>query len=515
MIATVEIAPSKRHDAARARLRWATIRGDVRMTLRLRLVLALAALLVVGLVLFGFATYSLYSRSEYQRLDDQIAASVELANRAFDSGANQGNPYDEGPGHGPTGPGQHPPANLPAGTYLEQRSATGAVTNRFSLIDSSSQPDLPATLTVPPGTHRFFSTGSVDGGEKWRVLVAADPSGDGTSTVIAAPLSGVESALHNLVLTESIVAAALLALLVLGSWLILRRGLHPLEQMSTTAGQITAGDLSQRVSPSGGPTEVGQLGLALNTMLDDIEEAFHERDETEQRLRQFLADASHELRTPITSIQGFAELFRVGAEHAEVDLPTILRRIEEESARMRVLVEDLLLLARLDETRPVESAPVDLAVLAADACSDAVASDRERPVTLDAPEPVVVLGDEDHLRQAIANLVTNALTHTPAGTPLEVRARRVDHAWAAVTVRDHGRGLDPAAEAHVFDRFWQADTARSGTGAGLGLAIVAGIAAEHGGAADARNAPGGGAEFTLRLPIAPAAATGTGTTVDA
>ena len=235
-------------------------------------------------------------------------------------------------------------------------------------------------------------------------------------------------------------------------------------------------------------------------MLDDIEEAFHERDVTEQRLRQFLADASHELRTPITSIQGFAELFRVGADHAQVDLPTILRRIEEESARMRLLVEDLLLLARLDETREVEAEPVDLAVLAADACSDAVAADRERPVTLDAPEPVVVRGDEAHLRQAIANLVSNALSHTPPGTALEVQARRTADG-AEVTVRDHGPGLDPATLDHVFDRFWQADTARSGSGSGLGLSIVAGIAAEHGGTATATNAPGGGAAFTLRLPL--------------
>src|SRR5207244_6228558 len=153
-----------------------------------------------------------------------------------------------------------------------------------------------------------------------------------------------------------------------------RRGLRPLEHMATSARSIAGGELSQRVGPSDERTEVGQLGLALNTMLDAIDAAFAERDATEQRLRQFLADASHELRTPLTSIQGFAELFRIGAEQDQVDLPTILRRIEEESARMKELVEDLLLLARLDQTRPVERAPVDLAVLAADACSDAIAA---------------------------------------------------------------------------------------------------------------------------------------------
>jgi two-component system OmpR family sensor kinase len=177
-----------------------------------------------------------------------------------------------------------------------------------------------------------------------------------------------------------------------------------------------------------------------------------------------------------------------------------MRRIEEESARMKTLVEDLLLLARLDQTRPIERVPVDVAVLAADACSDAVAAAPDRHVALDAPEPVVILGDRDHLRQAIANLVANALRHTPAGTPLEVSAR-VAGGGAAVAVRDHGGGLDDEALAHAFDRFWQADSARVGAGAGLGLAIVAGIAAEHGGTATAANAAGGGALFTLRLPL--------------
>jgi two-component system, OmpR family, sensor kinase len=300
-------------------------------------------------------------------------------------------------------------------------------------------------------------------------------------------------------------AAVLLLLLSAGSWLILRRGLRPLERMAGSARSITAGDLSQRVSEAG-PTEVGELGLALNTMLDDIEDAFKQQEETERRLRQFLADASHELRTPLTSIQGFAELCRLSGDDARVDLPTILRRIEEESARMRVLVEDLLLLARLDQTREAERAPVDLAVLAADACSDAVAHAPDRPITLDAPHPVVVSGDEAHLRQAIANLVTNAVRHTAPGTRIEVAAT-LDGGAAVVQVRDHGTGLDAEALAHVFDRFWQADKARSGTGAGLGLAIVASIAGEHAGTITAANAPDGGAVFTLRLPLDPERAT--------
>jgi two-component system OmpR family sensor kinase len=272
--------------------------------------------------------------------------------------------------------------------------------------------------------------------------------------------------------------------------------------MADTTKEIAAGDLSQRVQVSSPGTEVGQLAVAFNTMLDVIQAAFAERDATEGRLRQFLADASHELRTPLTSIQGFAELFRLGADNPAVGTGTIMRRIEEESARMKGLVEDLLLLARLDQVRQSERRPVDLSVLAADACSDATAAAPDRPITLSAPQPVVVLGDEAHLRQALANLLTNALAHTPAGSPITVSAH-LDAGVALVEVRDHGPGLDGGALAHVFDRFWQQDPARAGAGAGLGLAIVAAVSEEHSGSVTAGNAPGGGAVFTIRLPLVP------------
>jgi two-component system OmpR family sensor kinase len=319
--------------------------------------------------------------------------------------------------------------------------------------------------------------------------------------VLALPAGGIDESMRRLMRIELTAAAVLLTALGLGAWLILRRGLRPLEAMAASASTITAGDLTERVSPADDRTEVGQLGLALNTMLDGIEGSFREREATERRLRQFLSDASHELRTPLTSIQGFAELFRLGTDQRPVDLPVILRRIEQEAGRMKVLVEDLLLLARLDETRPQASEPVDLSVLAADACSDVVATAPDRQVTLDAPTPVVVQGDADHLRQAIANLVANAVKHTPAGAPIEVAAR-VEGDQASVSVRDHGAGLDDATLAHAFDRFWQADAARVGTGSGLGLAIVAGIAEEHGGSVQAANRPDGGAMFTVTVPVA-------------
>jgi two-component system OmpR family sensor kinase len=487
------------------------------MTLRLRLVLGLVVLVTAGLAVFGFATYELYSRSQYDRLDAQVRASATavlptLASKAGlavdGDGPAQG--FDGRPGHGGPGDGHGgrlgPPTVVPLVGYAELRDADGAFVSSFAQDRTAAVPKLDDTVTAG-GSGRFWTTGSESGSGRWRVFAGPAQGLAGDTVVVAVPLTEVTSALSRLVFIEGSAGLALLLLLATGAWYLLRRGLRPLETMAHSAASITAGNLSERVTPSEGRTEVGQLGLALNTMLGELEAAFAERDRTEHRLRQFLADASHELRTPLTSIQGFAELFRLGAGTTAatpgIDLPIIMRRIEEESARMKTLVEDLLLLARLDQTRPIERVPVDLAVLAADACSDAVAADPDRPVALDAPEPVVILGDRDHLRQAIANLVANALRHTPSGTPVEVSARVLGGA-AAVAVRDHGEGLDDEALAHVFDRFWQADRARVGAGAGLGLAIVAGIAAEHGGTAAAANAPGGGALFTLRLPLRPA-----------
>jgi two-component system OmpR family sensor kinase len=475
------------------------------MTLRLRLVLALVLLTLLGLGIFGWATYTLYARAEYARLEDQMRDGARALRGPIREAAGVGDD-DFGPRGGRGGPDDRP-GDLPFETYGELRDGAGRVVGpAMSRPASAPRPALPDRIPAPGPEGVYFQTGSVDGSDRWLVHVTPDEdhgAATGQLIVLAVPLAGVQESLSHLVLIETVAGATLLAVLAGGSWIILRHGLRPLEHMATSARSITAGDLSQRVEPAEDHTEVGQLGLALNTMLTEIEEAFREREATERKLRQFLADASHELRTPLTSIQGFAELFRVagaGDGAQPVDLPVVLRRIEEESARMKGLVEDLLLLARLDETRPLERVPVDLAVIAADACSDAVAQAPDRPVSLDAPAPVVVLGDPDHLRQAVANLVTNALRHTPAGTPVEVRAA-VGEGRATVEVRDHGPGLDDEARAHVFDRFWQADRARVGAGAGLGLAIVAGIAAEHGGEASVENVEPHGARFRLTIPL--------------
>ena len=327
--------------------------------------------------------------------------------------------------------------------------------------------------------------------------------------VVAVPLSDVDDTLDALLRTEAIVIGIALALLTGLSWVLVRIGLRPLDRMATTADEIAAGALDQRVGDADPRSEVGRLGLALNGMLGRLEEAFAEREASEGRLRQFLSDASHELRTPLASIRGYAELFRVGAVKDPADLRKAMSRIEDEAARMGVLVEDLLVLARLDEAPEKAHGPVDVALIAEDAAEDARAIDPERPIAATGAREAIVRGDDGQLRQVLTNLVRNALVHTPAGTPVAVRTS-VDAGHVEIEVRDEGPGLpgdDPDA---IFGRFWRAEGGRTRgrSGAGLGLAIVAAIVDAHDGTVRAANAPGGGASFVVRLPLA--AGTGPG-----
>jgi two-component system OmpR family sensor kinase len=321
--------------------------------------------------------------------------------------------------------------------------------------------------------------------------------------VVAVPLSEANRTLDRLLLVEAIVVAAVLLVLAAFVWIVVRVGLRPLDRIGETAGAIAGGDLTRRVEPATERTEVGRLGLALNGMLASLESAFTQREASERRLRRFIADASHELRTPLASIRGYAELYRMGAATSEADRNKALSRIEDESARMGVLVEDLLALARLDETRPVAREAVDLAALAEDAVDDAKAADPSRRVVLDSNGRTPVLGDEPQLRQVLANLLRNAIVHTPAGTPIEVTVgSRGDK--TELVVRDHGPGLPDGDHADLFERFWR-DTKgreRGPAGSGLGLAIVARIVDAHEGTVEAANAPAGGATFTVTLPNA-------------
>lgn len=337
-----------------------------------------------------------------------------------------------------------------------------------------------------------------DGAPRYRLLARAEGPRGGMP-VLGLSLDDVDSAARRLIAVEALAVLAVLAVLGLVTWWVIRLGVRPVRRMTQTAGAIAAGDLSQRV-PEGTPgTEAGALGVALNGMLGRIEEAFDQRAESEGRLRQFVADASHELRTPVTTIRGYAELYRAGALDDDAELAQAMRRTEQEAVRMGNLVEDLLRLARLDQARATTREPVDLAALGADAVRDALAAAPDRQVTVDAPSPVVVQGDEDALRQVIANLLGNALVHAPDAA-VEVRVRTEgDH--AILEVADHGPGMPPDAAARAFERFYRADQSRSRHrgGAGLGLAIVEATVQAHGGTVALTSAPGAGTTVRVEL----------------
>jgi two-component system OmpR family sensor kinase len=340
------------------------------------------------------------------------------------------------------------------------------------------------------------------------VLVSSLGS-NGRILVVAAPLDAVTATLARLVVVELVITGVVLALLALGAFWMLRAGLRPLERIARTAGGIAHGDLDVRVSPADERSEIGRLGLALNGMLERLEDAFSRRDQSEAQLRRFVSSASHELRTPLTSIRGYAALFRRGAQNNPEDLAMSMARIESEATRMSSLIDDMLLLARLDEQRPLERDPVDLTRIALDAAQDARARDPSRPITVSEHGSVIVVGDERRLRQVTANLLDNALLHTPPGSAVQVDVD-ARSGLAALAVTDRGPGIDPEQAPHVFERFYRGtpvgtdDNAPRTAGTGLGLAIVAAIMQAHQGAATVRSQPGKGARFEITLPLADA-----------
>jgi two-component system, OmpR family, sensor kinase len=484
-------------------------------SLRTRILLGVVGLCAVGLVLLAFVTYTEERSFLLDRVDQQVKGAAPAVSEALDAvqsgGAGRFGPGGAGPGaaggsldgdRGDLSPRRGAPkVNLPPpGTYGQRRTRAGKVVH--DLLFSYGQaappaPQLPAHLPVA----RLLTVGSSgSSGLRYRVFVSRDPEDTGL-TLVAVPLRDIDQTLSRLRLIEALVILGVLCALGVGAFFLVRLGLRPLDRMQVTAGQIAAGDLSRRVSPATPRTEVGRLGLALNAMLERLERAFAQRAASEERLRQFLADASHELRTPLASIRGYAELFRMGAARDEHKREVAMRRIEEESARMGTLVEDLLTLAHLDEERAIERTLVDVASLARDAVADAHATAPERSIGLDAPATAVVSGDSHQLRTVLANLLRNALVHTPPRSAIEVAVSDSD-GRVVLSVRDHGKGLPPGSPARLFDRFWRAQPGRERGrgGAGLGLAIVDDVVRAHGGSVRADNADGGGAVFVVELP---------------
>jgi len=464
------------------------------VSLRARLLTVVVSLTAIGLIVAGIATYASLRSFLVDRVDRTVTGGAQAIERSLERGR-------PGPG------GFEALGAANPGIYIGSVDAGGVV--RWSPIGTRPgekplpQPGLSAErATAAAAGGQPFTVAAVSGDTRFRV--ALQPLGaTGQILIVAAPLNEVDDTLHQLLVVEIVVAGSvLLAILLAGLWLV-RVGLRPLGRIEATAAAIAGGDLSQRVDNDDPRTEVGRLGGALNTMLGQIEEAFDERTASEQRLRRFVADASHELRTPLAAVSAYAELFDRGARERPDDLERAMTGIQRESQRMGLLVDDLLLLARLDQGRPIERKPVALVNVANDAVEAARMLDPDRTIDLEAPSPVEVEGDSERLRQILDNLLANVRAHTPAGTHATVRVVR-EGDLAVVEVIDAGPGLSDDQLAHAFERFYRGDTSRSRDvgGAGLGLAIAAAIAESHGGVATVANVGrGGGQGLTVRVAV--------------
>ncbi|GAA1012584.1 two-component sensor histidine kinase [Acrocarpospora pleiomorpha] len=446
--------------------------------LRLRLLAALLSLSALGLAVFAVSGVLVLERSLLARADTQLRDfAVSVALRPPPRAAQP-----------------PPPANLelPSQFRVAFYSPSGVLERRMPAA-SGDESVVPAEA-VARASHQPFTVGD------WRVVVERLPSGG--RVAVAMSLESSQVTVRQLLVIETVAGVVVLTLLGALAWVVVRLGLRPLTRMERTAEAIAAGDIDRRVADADTRTEAGRLGGALNTMLERLASALRAREQSERRLRHFVADASHELRTPLTSIRGFAELYHHGQQARDPVAERLLGRIENEARRMGVLVEDMLLLARLDREPVLEQGTVDLRVLAGDVVHAARARDPGRPIALEVPaDPVTVLGDEHRLHQVIGNLVGNAVTHTTGRVSVEVA--RPDPGTALVAVRDQGEGIDPAHLPHVFDRFYRADPGRSRAygGTGLGLAIAAALVEAHQGRIEVTSTPGEGTTFKVALPF--------------
>jgi len=524
--------------------RWRSMRGlPSRTSLRAKLVAAVLALVAVALAVMGFVAIAVFGGYLQDQVDVQVRnldTSVLHYPGAFSGGG-------------------HPGMFLLNNSVVEVLDANGQLVPGSGNSDNltSPGPAVPASDAGPNGTSsQLVTVPALSGGTDWRVITQpVNYSTDGGITtqsgtlVVGTSLGNLNQNMAYLTRLDISVSVLILIVLAMIGFAVVRSNLRALDEIEETAGEIAAGHLNRRVPERDPRTEIGRLGRSLNAMLSQIEAAFHAREQSEaaahqseERMRRFIADASHELRTPLTAIRGFAEYYRQRgglvrrwdrdrpAEAAGPsatgltpdDLDRIMQRVEKEAARMGLLVEDLLLLARLDQQRPLARQSVDLLVLAADAVHDArlLAPIRTIDLSVQPGAAFLVVGDEARLRQVIGNLMSNALTHTPDGTPIEVSVssgildpQAGDRTPAVILdVTDHGPGMAPEQAHRVFERFYRADQARTRTaggrttgGSGLGLAIVRALVAAQGGVTSVRTAEGQGATFRIALPLAPEA----------
>ncbi len=522
--------------------RWREVLRQLpgRTPLRVKMITALLALVVIALTIISVASLTVFRSYLQGQAGTQVTT---LYNQTLDR-------MNSGPFSGHI-TGTYAPPDV-----VEVLSTQGQVLTP-SIAAGQSVPNVPTDQAwLQAHSGQVTTVPGLQGGDNWLVITKelanaqvydpVGPVGEPQTVILVAGvnLGTVNQTLAWLAKIDLLVSAIIVLALAIVGVAIVRASLRPLRDIERTAQAIAAGDLSRRVPDQDPVTEVGRLGRSLNTMLSQIESSFYAQAQSEaaarrseERMRQFVADASHELRTPLTAMRGYAEYYRQRGgmhddpadrsqpgngelahelgSHSELtraDMDRIMQRVEQESARMGVLVEDMLLLARLDQQRPIEHRPVDLLTLAADAVQDAriIAPDREITLDVGSGAAFLILGDEVRLRQVIGNLMNNALTHTPEGTPVTVRVLagpRQPVPSVVLEVADQGQGLRQDQAEHVFERFYRADQARTrkAGGTGLGLAIVAALVAAHNGTVALKTAPGQGATFRITLPLAPEA----------
>lgn len=452
------------------------------MSLRLRVLVGLAFVAMV-LALMGVRTVRTTEHGLIAQVDSLLTRSAPRLRTT------------EGPSGGP-GPS---PFWVAVVTNGKLRIISEAELTR----GDPGHPDLGAQEAVEHSGGPPFTVG-VEGSEaRYRVHVRAFGPQDRT-VVLAAPLEDVDDTVRRVRNNEMVRGLVILAALGLVAFWVDRLGARPIRQMTAAATAISAGQTTMRVPTATPGTEAAELGDALNHMLNRLDEEFASRTASDARLRQFVADASHELRTPLTTITGYAELYRMGGLDQPGQLDEAMRRTEQEARRMADLVEDLLTLARLDQGRPLEMAPMDLTQILGDTAADARAVEPTRPVDVDVPPSLVINADEARIRQVLANLVANVRTHTDPDTPLRLRAR-LEPDWAIIEVADEGPGMDHETAARAFERFYRADTARARAtgGAGLGLSIVASVVEAHHGHVRIIPTPAGGTTVQVALPLTP------------
>ncbi|HTT53975.1 MAG TPA: HAMP domain-containing sensor histidine kinase [Streptosporangiaceae bacterium] len=517
-----------------------------RTPIRVKIIAALLALVIIALTIISAASLAVFRNYQIQHANQQVTEIYNQETMALQSG--------HGPNQSITAFGPYLIAIVPNGSSLPAQAA--------------SQPGMPSGISLPNvptsaswyKAHggRLINVDAVSGSDNWQIVaqqipvvynLLGQPQKSNVTLIVGVDLGDINGTIGWLARIDMLVSLIIVVALAVVGVAIVQASLRPLTDIEQTAQAIAAGDLSRRVPDLDPRTEVGRLARSLNRMLAQIESSFRARTKSEEaarrseeRMRQFVADASHELRTPLTAMRGYAEYYRQrggvqdddapggnGTAEPEVaagaiappngtgqlsgaDLDRIMQRVEQESARMGVLVEDMLLLARLDQQRPLEQRPVDLLTLAADAVQDArmIAPDRDIELNVGSGAAFLVLGDEVRLRQVIGNLMSNALNHTPDGTPVTVRilpGPREPVPSVVLEVTDQGPGMLPEQAEHVFERFYRGDQARTrkSGGTGLGLAIVAALVAAHGGSVALKTTPGEGATFRVTLPLAPEA----------